>query len=284
MRLAILTALRNTGDKKKAIEVFLSQVVASTYRSKTGNNGLLAGRKNLNTAWPIRELSAFDLAYLAAIMSRHRNGTRILREVKRLNRQQRSHEIFIKPRPLLDAARRSSSASYSNYHSERVQVSEMLHGVPLTIDVTQDDETLKLAFSIWLAGARQILGGAKTPIGDKDFKAWKEFGLLQVFDLDFWGQLHGVRYSDALIADLLWPEADFDSTERIRKVSRKKVYEVFSDWTFVHRFWRQLELSKYLESISPGTARARRNATGFEASKTRTLRRKHRTPVPLTFG
>lgn len=284
LRLAILTALRNTGDTKKAVEAFLSQIVQSKYKEQTGSNGLLAGNKNLNRAWPIQELSAFDLAYMAAIMSSHKTGGRILRDVRRFNRQRRSHELILKAPPPLDAARVNSSAVYSNYRSERVEVSEMVHGVPLTIDVTQDDETLKLAFSIWLAGAREILGGGKAPIGDKDFKAWKEYGLLQVFDLDFWGQLRGVRYSDALIAELLWPDAEFDPTERIRKVSRKKVYEIFHDWKFVLRFWRQLELGKYLESIRPGSTRARKNSASFEASKAKALRRKHRTVVPLKFG
>jgi hypothetical protein len=284
LRLAILTALRNTDDRKKAVEAFVGQVVKSKYKKQTGSNGLLAGKRNLNRAWPIQELSAFDLAYMAAIMSSHKTGNRILRGIRFFNRQRRSHELLLKAPPLLDAARCNSSAVYSNYRSERVEVSEMVHGVPLTIDITQDDETLKLAFGIWLAGARQILGGAKAPIGDKDFRAWKEYGLLQIFDLDFWGQLRGVRYSDALIAELLWPDAEFDSTERIRKVSRKKVYEIFHDWKFVLRFWRQLELSKYLESIRPGSARARSNAAAFDVKRNKALRRKHRSVVPLTFG
>ncbi len=278
MRLAVLTAFRNTGKTEKAIATFQSLVVQSNYKDKTESNGLLASKKDLKRAWPIQELSSFDLAYLASIMSQHSKGNKVLRAVRHYNREQRSHEILIKAPPLLADARRRSSAEHSNYHSERVEVSEMVHGVPLTVDITQDDETLKLAFSIWLAGARNLLGAAKVPIGEKDFQAWKEYGLLQVFDLEFWGKLHGIRYSDALIAGAIWPNAEFDSTERIRKVSRKKVHEVFDDWRFVSRFWRQLELSKFLKSLKSGQARPEKSVRSDKPL------RKHRSVVPLVFG
>lgn len=284
MRLAVLTSFRNTGDTKKAASTFLSLIVGSKYKDKTGKNGLLLGNKELRRAWPIQEISAFDLAYLATIMSVHKTGKKILRSVRSFNRKQRSHEILTSAPPLLADARRRPSAVYSAYRSERVEVSEMVHGVPLTVDITQDDETLKLAFSVWLAGARQLIGGAKAPIGEKDFNAWKEYGLLQLFDLDFWGRINGLRYSDALIADLLWPHAEFDAAERVRKVSRKKVHEVFDDWKFVTRFWRQLELIKYIESIRPGRTRAHRNPASAGARKPRATPRKHRTVMPLIFG
>jgi hypothetical protein len=277
MRLAVHTAHRNTGNTQKAISSFHSLIVNSKYRDKNGSNGLLSGKRDLRRAWPVQELSAFDAAYLSALMSRRKTGKKVLHGVRRFNRLKRTHELAIKASPLMAAARRRSFADFINDRTERIHLSEVLHGVPLTIDLTQDDETLKLAFQVWLAGARAILGQAKRPIGDKEFVEWKEYGILQVFDLEFWGRLNGLRYSDALLAKVLWPDAEVDAEERLRKVSRKKVNEIFRDWTLVTRFWRQLELSKFLEGIKPRTAKT---STAHKSP----ARPRRRNSIPLTFG
>jgi hypothetical protein len=277
MRLAVHTAHRNTGNTQKAISSFHSLIVNSKYRDKNGSNGLLSGKRDLSRAWPVQELSAFDAAYLSALMSRRKTGKRILHGVGRFNRQKRTHELVVKASPLMAAARRRSFADFINDRTERIHPSDVLHGVPLTIDLTQDDETLKLAFQVWLAGARGILGQAKRPIGDKEFVEWKEYGILQVFDLEFWGRLNGLRYSDALLAKVLWPDAEVDAEERLRKVSRKKVNEIFRDWTLVTRFWRQLELSKFLEGIKLRTAK-----TSTDHKSPPPPRR--RNSIRLTFG
>jgi Family of unknown function (DUF6387) len=277
MRLAVHTAHRNTGNTQKAISSFHSLIVDSKYRDKNGSNGLLSGERDLSRAWPVQELSAFDAAYLSALMSRRKTGKKVLHGARRFNRLKRTHELAIKASPLMAAARRRSFADFINDRTERIHLSEVLHGVPLTIDLTQDDETLKLAFQVWLAGAREILGQAKRPIGDKEFVEWKEYGILQVFDLEFWGRLNGLRYSDALLAKMLWPDAEVDAEERLRKVSRKKVNEIFRDWTLVTRFWRQLELSKFLEGIKPRTAKT---STAHKSP----ARPRRRNSIPLTFG
>lgn len=277
MRLAVHTAHRNTGDTQKAISTFHSLIVNSKYRDKNGSNGLLSGNKDLKRAWPVQELSAFDAAYLSALMSRCKEGKKVQLGVRRFNRQERTHELTINPPPLMAAARRRSFADFINDRTERIHISEVLHGVPLTIDLTQDDETLKLAFQVWLAGTREIIGKAKRPIGDKEFVEWREYGILQVFDLDFWGQLNGLRYSDSLLAKVLWPNVEVDAEERLRKVSRKKSNEIFRDWTFVTRFWRQLELSKFLERTKTKT---RRTSTTHKSP----ARSRRRNSIPLTFG
>jgi len=235
MRLAVQTAHRNTGDTQKAISTFRSLIVNSQYRDKNGHNGLLSGKKNLKQAWPVQELSAFDAAYLSALMSRSKLGNELLIGARRFNRLKRTHELLISAPPLMAAARRRSFANCIKDRTERIHFSEVLHGVPLTIDITQDGETLKLAFQIWLAGTRAIVGQAKHPIGDKDFSEWKEYGILQVFDLDFWGRLNGLRYSNSLLARILWPGAEVDAEERLRKVARKRTREIFQDWKFVMR-------------------------------------------------
>lgn len=276
MRLAVNTAHRNTGDTEKAISSFHSLIVNSKYRDKNGSNGLLSGNKDLKRAWPVQELSAFDAAYLSALMSRCKKGNKVLIGVRRFNRKKRTHELSINPPPLMAEARRRSFADFINDRTERIHLSEVLHGLPLTIDLTQDDETLKLAFQVWLAGTREIIGQARRPIGNKEFLEWKEYGILQVFDLGFWGQLNGLRYSDSLLAKVLWPNAEVDAEERLRKVSRRKSDEIFRDWNFVTRFWRQLELSKFLESTK---IRTRALPTRKSPAQPR-----RRNSMPLIFG
>jgi hypothetical protein len=225
----------------------------------------------------VQELSAFDAAYVSALMSRRKTGQNVLLGARRFNRLKRTHELAIKAPPTMAAARRRSFGDYINDRTERIHLSEVLHGVPLTIDITQDDETLKLAFQVWLAGARAILGQVKRPIGDKEFAEWREYGILQVFDLEFWGRLNGFRYSDALLAKVLWPHAEVDAEERLRKVSRKKANEVFRDWTFVTRFWRQLELSTFLEGTK---IRTTKTSTAHKSPS----RLRRRNSITLTFG
>lgn len=277
MRLAVQTAHRNTGDTQKAISTFRSLIVNSKCRDKNGYNGLLSGKKDLKQAWPVQELSAFDAAYLSALMSRSKAGNKVLIGTRRFNRLKRTHELLINAPPLVAAARRRSFASFIKDRTERIHFSEVLHGVPLTIDITQDDETLKLAFQVWLAGTRAIVGQAKHPIGDKDFSEWKEYGILQVFDLEFWGRLNGLRYSNSLLARILWPDAEVDAEERLRKVTRKRTSEIFQDWEFVTRLWRQLELSKFLEITMRQTART---STAHKSP----ARPRPRNSIPLTFG
>ena len=124
--------------------------------------------------------------------------------------------------------------------------------VAILVDIDHDDETLELAFKVWLAGARGHLEEkASHPIGEKEFSKWGKFGLLPAFDLLFWAQVTGARFTDALIARSIWgsdPETDdyVDLTERFRKVTRPLVSEVF-DWGYVQRFWRQMELEKALD-------------------------------------
>lgn len=127
------------------------------------------------------------------------------------------------------------------------------------IDLDQDDETLELAFKVWLAGARDVLSHkAAHPIGDKEFSKWKKFGLLAAFDLTFWAESTGSRFTDAFLARAIWPddgEEFVDLTERFRKVTRPMVAEVFN-WDYVSRFWRQTELASSLDALVGKHSRA----------------------------
>ena len=122
------------------------------------------------------------------------------------------------------------------------------------IDLNHDDETIRDALDIWLAGIRDTLNEkAKIPVGEKDFTKWTRYKLLEAFDLVFWSQVNSIGYTDAFIARTLWPDFsnmdDFvDVTERYRKVTKPMIKEVFN-WNYVERFIRQIELSNALKSL-----------------------------------
>jgi len=80
-----------------------------------------------------------------------------------------------------------------------------------------------------------------------------------------------------LLARILWPDAEVDAEERLRKVIRKRTSEIFQDWEFVTRLWRQLELSKFLEITMRQTART---STAHKSP----ARPRRRNNIPLTFG
>lgn len=133
---------------------------------------------------------------------------------------------------------------------------EICHGIPISINLDADDETLKLAFSIWLAGARaQLERNVKKAPDASDFARWQKFKILAVFDLYQWAELYGVRLTHAQIANSIWPidslpneERDVDMTERLRRVARPLMEQVIDDWT-VRSLAANIRLEKYLDEI-----------------------------------
>ncbi len=121
----------------------------------------------------------------------------------------------------------------------------------VSVDLDSDDETLRAAFDVWLAGARSEMETARRPIGEKEFTKWTQYHLLPAFDLLFWSDLSGAGLTDVFVAQTLWPDNsdDFaDRTERFRKVTRPMIAKVF-DWDFVSRFWKQRELGRSLTDL-----------------------------------
>lgn len=121
--------------------------------------------------------------------------------------------------------------------------------LPLMVNVNLDDETLKLAFSVWLAGLRAGSKEQKVPFSDKDTADWKKFGVLQAFDLSMWNRMTNAGYTDAFIAQAIWPDDEFvDRTDRYRKVTKPKVGRLFTVWE-AERLTHQVALAKFLDQI-----------------------------------
>jgi hypothetical protein len=200
--------------------------------------------------WPIRDPTAFELLFIVE-NQRTRKHTEAEAWAKKLNQDGKGAigEFFS------SGVRRRLAEMERDIPKEPpvdVYMDVLGKQVLAMIDLDHDDQTLELAFKVWVAGARNVLKQkARHPVGDKEIAKWKKYGLLPAFDLVFWSRATNSRFTDAFIARLIWPdnEEDFvDLTERFRKVTRPMLSEVF-DWDFVNRFWRQMELENTLDVI-----------------------------------
>lgn len=133
---------------------------------------------------------------------------------------------------------------------------EFCHGVPLTVDLDSDDETLKLAFSIWLAGVRdEINNRFKRSFNEEDFKKWHKFKILAAFDLFQWAEINGARLTNTQVANALFPpeslsieDRDVDMAERLRKVVKPLVEQTISPTT-VRLLTATVRLEKFIGKV-----------------------------------
>ncbi|MGF6591028.1 hypothetical protein ABIE20_001213 [Pseudomonas sp. 2835] len=133
---------------------------------------------------------------------------------------------------------------------------EFCHGVPITVDLDADDETLKLAFEVWLAGVRSEENARfKRSVTADDFKKWHKFRVLAAFDLYQWAEIYGVRLTNTQIANALFPpdavseeDRDIDMGERLRKVVKPLVEQTITSST-VRLITASARLERYLDQV-----------------------------------
>lgn len=226
-----------------------TDVFRALFVTRESRAGHLAQAKT-HSFWPVREVTPFE-AYFIAECTRLPEYAEAEAWAKKLASEPKRHvgQFFISnmndamssmPR---DVGREPGATAYQDVLGRRI---------PIIVDLDHDDDTLSIAFKVWLAGARQCLENRTAqPIGAKEFAKWKQFGLLPAFDLLFWRQATAALLTDTAIANAIWPpdiRESVDITERFRKVTRPLVREVFG-WSFVSRFWRQMEFEKSLDLL-----------------------------------
>ncbi len=64
--------------------------------------------------------------------------------------------------------------------------------------------------------------------------------------------INNSKYTDNLLANTIWPLDEADTTERIRKVTKKKTANLFDSWGNIERLWKQLQLEKALDNLNKG--------------------------------
>lgn len=251
LRAALQTAEENVAEgavartsSNEPTEVFRSLFV--TRASRAGN---LAQAKT-HSFWPVREVTPFE-AYFIAECTRLPEYAEAEVWAKKLASEPKRHvgQFFTSN---MNEALASMSRDVEREPGATAYQDILGRRVPIVVDLDHDDDTLYIAFKVWLAGARRCLENRATqPIGGKEFAKWKQFGLLPAFDLLFWRQATGAPLTDTAIANGIWPpdaRESVDITERFRKVTRPMVKDVFN-WSFVSRFWRQLEFEKSLDLL-----------------------------------
>jgi Family of unknown function (DUF6387) len=203
--------------------------------------------------WPVREPTAFE-AYFVSENQRSAETSEAESWAKRLNEGGKAALV-----EFISSGARERMGGLARDLAKEPPISTYLdvlgRKAPIMVDLDHDDETLELAFKVWLADARDVLKEkAPKPVGDRELAKWKKFGLLPAFDLIFWSRVTGGQFTEAHMGRLIWPDTGeeyVDLTERFRKVTRPMVDEVFS-WNFVNRFWCQIELEKSLDVVVAG--------------------------------
>ncbi len=249
LRLSVRTIYRNTADSRKALDGFRNLILKKTYGGNEGETKLLETVSNFGELLGVQDIPAFYVSYLASMLGDTEPGRQLAEEIKLLRKKKNSEELFNNPSELVQKSKKNGFSEWINWDSEPYEMPDVLPSYPVIVDLDQDDESLQYAFKLWLVGARAVLGEAPKPISQRDFDDWKKFKVLQVSDLLFWAELNELKYTDALIANTVWPYTDVDNTERLRKVTKPKIKQIFDDWRFLTRFWRQMELSVSLEKL-----------------------------------
>ena len=173
--------------------------------------------------FPVRSMIAADLAVISASWSEDPSWQMLYKKVCSVVGKQAPSDLLDE---VVDIYESGSSLKKEALEKVGWLAPEFCHGVPITVDLDSDDETLKLAFSVWLAGIRSDMNeGFKKPISEDDFQKWHKYRILAAFDLYQWAEIKGVRFTNNQIANALFPpssiafeDRDVDMGERIRKV------------------------------------------------------------------
>jgi hypothetical protein len=108
--------------------------------------------------------------------------------------------------------------------------------LPLTahiqVDLRASDEQIVNDFKQWLGGHRESLKRAarKRMFSEADFKQWSRYQALPCIDLMLWGEYQGVRYTNSLLANSLFP-TEWTDSERIRKTVKPMAKRLLSPST-----------------------------------------------------
>lgn len=245
-RMVVQTQYQTTGDVELAVESFERLVINRDGEPRLGRK-LLDQTSPARDLWGVQEPTAFEVAYMSLMLGNSHKGRVLQERLAELRRNKDHRALLIEPPKDIVRSKKQVWVELVNRSREPFQMQDVLRGLPIFVDVDQDDESLERAFRLWLYSVRAVRGPAPKPLGSKEFTAWQDYGILPYFDLTFWGELHGVRYSETIVADALWPQAEeFDGADRLRKVTRAKTAQVFHDWGIANRLRIQLDLAEAL--------------------------------------
>lgn len=124
--------------------------------------------------FPVRPMIAADLAVISASWSQDESWQALFQKVCSVVGKQAPRSLFDEVMEIYESGITLREDALENVGWLAPQ---FCHGVPITVDLDNDDETLKLAFSVWLAGVRSEMSERfKKPISDEDFRNGKNIG------------------------------------------------------------------------------------------------------------
>lgn len=203
--------------------------------------------------FPVRSMIAADIAVISASWSVDESWQELYKKVCSVVGKDAPPELL---EEVVSIYENGSSLKKEALEKVGWLAPEFCHGVPITVDLDSDDETLKLAFSVWLAGVRCDMNERfKKPISDDDFHKWHRYRILAAFDLYQWAEIKGIRFTNNQIANALFPpgatsfeDRDVDMGERIRKVVKPLMEQSITAET-VRLIGATTRLERYLGQV-----------------------------------
>ena len=103
-------------------------------------------------------------------------------------------------------------------------------GFFIAVDLKASDESLKRAFSTWLARARATSGvqAVGKVFTSEEAHIWTSQYYLPYLDLTFWSELEGRRIPDEVMPDVLYPSRFRPDIEKIRTAFKRKAERIVS--------------------------------------------------------
>lgn len=203
--------------------------------------------------FPVKSMIAADLAVISASWSEDQSWQTLFKKVCSVVGQDGAPNLL---EEVVEIYENSSSLKMDAVEKVGWLAPEFCHGVPVTVDLNTDDETLKGAFSVWLAGVRSDMSERfKKPVSEEDFQKWHKYLILAAFDLYQWAELKGVRFTNNQIANALFPpgsitfeDRDIDMGERVRKVVKPLMEQIITPET-VRLIAATTRLEKYSRQV-----------------------------------
>lgn len=203
--------------------------------------------------FPVRTMNSADMAVISASWSTDEGWQELYGKVCSVVGKQAPQSLL---NEVIDIYNSKESLKGDAIEKIGWLAPEFCHGVPITVDLDSDDETLKEAFSIWLAGARSELSSRfKKPFTQEDYQKWRKLQILAAFDLYQWSEINNLRLTNTQIANAIFPphstpieDRDIDMSERFRKVVKPLMEHVITGWT-VRLITSTVRLSNHLDEV-----------------------------------
>ena len=143
LRYGFKEALTRGTKSSEVLEGFQSAVI----NGKRGDGGFFEEVRQPHESWGGWGMSAFDMMYIAAAMLNSEKARVLLKNSQHRRSEGKIEHLMAFRENEFSASREESFGDYIDWDNEPFLVSDIVPRFPMSIDLDQDDETLKAAFS-----------------------------------------------------------------------------------------------------------------------------------------